>query len=61
MNIKYCSSILTACPVKTPDIPDSFKDLMDFMSPSSFLSARRFVPGNVLSVEAVIVLPAALD
>lgn len=52
---------LTACPLKTPDIPDSLKDLMDFMSPSSFLSDRSFLSRNVLPSGICMSLPASLD
>lgn len=51
--------LLTACPVKAPEIPDCFRDLMDFKLPKSFLSARRFVSGNsILSSEGLV--PARL-
>lgn len=51
---------LTACPVKTPDIPDCFKDWIDFMSPRSFLPVRRFAPGNIVFMSAATSLRAAL-
>lgn len=39
---------LTGCPVNTPDRPDCLNDWIDFISPKSLLSARRFASGDVV-------------
>lgn len=53
---------LTACPVKTPDSPDCFSDVMFFMSPRSFFSVRSFVSNNIFfSAKMVFSIPGVLE